>query len=339
VDPFPNALLWVPEIGLHSRQGQQALILTTALPTTPSALLARWTRLLEELLPQLDALAPEPLKTARLHNHDNQPDCEVWRRLVQAALAEIEGASLEKVVLSRRARFVGQRRFDVRRLVTALTYLFPSCQIVELRRGGVSFLAATPERLLQVRDKALKVDAIAGTVRREANAERDAALAMALRRSDKNRREHGLVVDAIRSILEPHCERLEIPEEPDILKLNNVQHLWSPVCAELREPTDAFRLAELLHPTPATNGQPRAAASAWLERQESIERGWYTGAAGYVERNLAGELWVLLRVARIAGETAELFAGAGIVAGSNPASEWKETEDKLSAMLTALQYA
>ncbi len=100
-----------------------------------------------------------------------------------------------------------------------------------------------------------------------------------------------------------------------------------------------FTLAELLHPTPATNGEPRREASAWLSHCDPFDRGWYTGAAGLVEPDLSGELWVLLRCADIHNQTADLFAGAGIVEGSDPALEWRETEHKLDAMLSALRFA
>jgi isochorismate synthase EntC len=123
------------------------------------------------------------------------------------------------------------------------------------------------------------------------------------------------------------------------MQLNNAQHLWSLVRAELDPGMDVFQLAELLHPTPATNGHPCESARAWLRRSEPIRRGWYTGAAGIIEPDLTGELWVLLRCAEIHESTADLYAGAGIVAGSDPDSEWQETEHKLAAMSTALQFA
>jgi menaquinone-specific isochorismate synthase len=107
----------------------------------------------------------------------------------------------------------------------------------------------------------------------------------------------------------------------------------------LRGDTDLFCLAEHLHPTPATNGQPRQQARDWLTRSEPIERGWYTGAAGILEPDLSGELWVLLRCAEVTGDSARLYAGAGIVAGSDPLAEWRETGHKLAAIATALQFA
>jgi menaquinone-specific isochorismate synthase len=148
-----------------------------------------------------------------------------------------------------------------------------------------------------------------------------------------------VVIDAIRAALADCCDGFDVPRAPRVMQLTNAQHLWSPITARPRPGVGLFELAERLHPTPATNGQPRAAAQDWLRRTEPFERGWYTGAAGLVRPDGTGELWVLLRCARVSDAQAELFAGAGIVAGSDPASEWDETEAKLAAMLSALQYA
>jgi menaquinone-specific isochorismate synthase len=127
------------------------------------------------------------------------------------------------------------------------------------------------------------------------------------------------------------------------MQLHNAQHLWSPVSGRLRDATDLFDLAERLHPTPATNGKPQLEARAWLHRMEPLERGWYTGVAGILEAganpHLDGELWVLLRCAQIQGDEAQLYAGAGIVLGSDPLAEWRETGHKLAAVATALQFA
>jgi menaquinone-specific isochorismate synthase len=123
------------------------------------------------------------------------------------------------------------------------------------------------------------------------------------------------------------------------MQLHNAQHLWSPMSGRLRPGRGLLDLAERLHPTPATNGEPREPARDWLRASEPSGRGWYTGAAGVLGPDLEGELWVLLRSAEVAGNTAWLHAGAGIVRGSDPLAEWRETGHKLSAMATALRFA
>ncbi len=336
---LPNALFWLPELGLCSHGGQAALVLTTALPARADGLLARWEARLDQLLPLLGLPALDPLTPAHLEPGDSEPDARTWCHLVAAALEEIDRARFQKVVVCRRLSLRGQRRFDLTRLNAALSYLFPSCQVVSIRRERANFVAATPERLFTQRHNRVEADAIAGTARRAEDADRDAEITRGLRTCEKNLREHRVVVEAVTDALSQCSHRLDPPDGPRILQLNNAQHLWSVLRGELHPDVDVFRLAELLHPTPATNGQPRQAARNWLRRTEPFERGWYTGAAGIVEPDLTGELWVLLRCAQISDRIAELYAGAGIVAGSDPMSEWHETEHKLAAMSTALQFA
>lgn len=336
---LPNALLWVPELALRCRGDEGVLVLTTRLPTAREALLARWNARLNQIVPVLGEPAPELLPAAPPKQRRQCPDLAHWRDLVEAALEQIARGRLDKVVLARRLRVAGRRPFGMQRLESALGHLFPSCQVISLRREGRSFVAATPERLFTQRGDWVEVDAIAGTAARSANSAQDVALGEALLASTKNLHEHALVVRAVREALAPCSRRLEVPEQPRVMRLNNAQHLWTPIQAELRPGMDLFHLAQLLHPTPATNGTPRQAAHAWLRREEPFARGWYTGVAGILEPDLTGELWVLLRCARIQGDRADLYAGAGLVAGSDPLSEWRETEDKLAAMLTALQFA
>jgi menaquinone-specific isochorismate synthase len=337
--PLPNAILWVPEIGLVSRDHEAALVFSTPMPAAPERVLAHWRSALRRLVPALYQPLSGPLTPARLHRQREEPDAAGWAGLVEEALAHIDAGPIEKVVLSRRVMVEGPRPFDIGRLLGALGCLFPSCQTLSVRRNGHSFVAATPERLLDLRAGRLEVDAIAGTAARAESVADDAALRVALLRSEKNLREHRVVIQAIRAALAGCCDGFQVPTAPRVMQLNNAQHLWSPITARPRPGVSLFELAERLHPTPATNGQPRAGAQAWLRRAEPLPRGWYTGAAGILQPDGTGELWVLLRCAQVSGARAELFAGAGIVAGSDPVSEWDETEAKLAAILSALQYA
>ncbi len=337
---LPNALFWIPELALSASRGQGAVVLTTTLPAAPAVVAARWQTWLDRILrghpPPYSVPAHEAKPLKRL---GDWPDVEAWDRLVAEALDQIGESRFDKVVLARRLRVESLQPFSSDRLIAALVELFPSCQLIEVHRDGASFVAATPERLLSRSGDWIEVDAIAGTVGRAASLDGDAALSQALLTSHKDRREHDLVIEAVRAALAGCCERIEVPDTPSVMRLRNAQHLWSTVRAKLCSDLDVFRLAELLHPTPATNGKPRDAASDWLRRAEIVDRGWYTGAAGVIEPHLSGELWVLLRCAQIRGATADLFAGAGIVAGSQPICEWQETEDKLAAMLMALRFA
>jgi salicylate biosynthesis isochorismate synthase len=336
---LPNALLWVPEVGLECRDHEAALVFSTPLPAHRDDVQERWTRTLRRLIPALFRRPEGPRPPAPVTADASIPDAAAWTRLVQATLARIDAGDMEKVVLSRRLDVAGQRAFDIPRLLGALECLFPSCQVLSLTRGGRTFCAATPERLLRLGRDGLEVDALAGTALRAAGSAEDAALRDALLNCAKNLREHRVVIDAIRAALADCCDDITAPPRPEVMQLNNAQHLWSAVSARPRADTSLFDLAARLHPTPATNGQPRAAARAWRERNEPFSRGWFTGAAGIWRRDGSGELWVLLRCALVQEARATLYAGAGIVAGSEPDAEWREIDAKLSAMLSALQYA
>ena len=335
----PPALCWVPEIGLQCLDGQCVLVLSTRLPASRDGTLARWLEQLARLVPALALPAPGPLTPACLRRGEELPERGDWDKLVGEALQAIDDGVLTKVVAARRLRLVSERRLDAGRLATALTYLFPSCQMLRWRFDDAAFVAATPERLLSLRGRRVEVDALAGTAGRAAPAARDAELAEALLASAKDRHEHDLVVRDIVDSLAPISASLQVPDQPGLLQLTNAQHLWTPVFATLREDDDVLGLAQRLHPTPAVNGVPRIAARTWLNDREPFARGWYTGAAGWVGPDLGGDLWVLLRCAELSGHRADLYAGAGLVAGSDAASEWQETEDKFAAMLTALQFA
>ncbi len=336
---LPNALLWMPELALVSRDGQAALVLTTRLPAQRRALKARWQEWIERVVPALSVTLPEPLTPAHLEPYGGSPGLGDWRALVESTLEQIRVGHLEKAVLSRRIGLRGRREFDLPRLQATLAWLFPACQVVRIARGNTSFVAATPERLLRVRNTRVEVDAIAGTTARSASAAHDTILTAQLLDSEKDRREHALVVEAVRTALADCRTDLRVPRTPEVMQLHNAQHLWSPISARTSAETDLLDLAERLHPTPATNGEPRRAARDWLRLSEPVGRGWYTGAAGVLEPDLSGELWVLLRCAEVEGNEARLYAGAGIVAGSDPLAEWRETGHKLSAMATALRFA
>ncbi len=333
------ALLWVPELALQCRDGQCGLILTTGLPADQGRVTRRWQALLQRLVPALAVPAPGPLTPARLHRGASLPDRAGWRQLVAEALEAIADGQFHKVVAVRRLRLTGERRLDPARLAAALGYLFPTCQVLRWQLDRSTCIAATPERLLSLRGRQVTVDALAGTAARAADPAQDAGLAADLLSSRKDRHEHALVVEELVRALSPLSATLQVPAQPQLLQLNNAQHLWSPIRATLAADEDMLGLAARLHPTPAVNGAPRAAARRWLRQREHFDRGWYTGAAGWIGPDLGGELWVLLRYARIEGNAADLYAGAGLVSGSDPDSEWRETEHKLGAMLTALQFA
>jgi len=222
-------------------------------------------------------------------------------------------------------------------MLNGLRQRFPDCYAFSFAQGrGPSFIGATPERLARVSKGRLETEALAGTIRRGASASEDAALAAALLRSEKDRREHGQVLDDIVARLAPLGVVPEVPGAPQIRRLANVQHLQTPVTAALPETVKLLDAIAALHPTPAVGGSPREAAVARIRELEGFPRGLYAGALGWLNARGGGEFFVGIRSALVEGARARVYAGAGIVEGSAPEKEFAETELKFRAMIDAL---
>jgi len=175
--------------------------------------------------------------------------------------------------------------------------------------------------------------ALAGSTRRSADPSVDDHLGQQLLLSEKDRVEHEIVARRIERALRPHSVWVEAEPEPSLVKVANIQHLATPIHAQLSAPRSAVELAGLLHPTPAVGGEPREAALATIRELEGLDRGWYAGPVGWMDAVEDGEFCVALRSALLRDRAAHLYAGGGIVAGSDPAAELAETEVKLGALL------
>ncbi|MBI0434471.1 isochorismate synthase [Roseomonas sp. KE0001] len=198
-------------------------------------------------------------------------------------------------------------------------------------------MGATPELLLRKRGGAILSHPLAGSARRHADAAADRAAGEALLRSEKDRREHRIVSDYILDTLSPWCRRLAAPDGITLSRTRTLWHLGTRIEGELRDQAVlSATLAAALHPTPAVCGQPRARAAALIREIEPEDRGFYAGAVGWCDASGDGDWFVTIRCAEIAGDTARLYAGAGIVPGSSPEGEADETAAKFGALLDAL---
>ncbi len=255
-----------------------------------------------------------------------------WRAAVTTILEEIAAGHLDKAVLAREVLVEADRPFAraelLRRLAArgAGAYLYAS--------GG--FIGASPELLVNRSGRLARSRPLAGTVPRGASPAEEAASLAWLRTSAKEALEHRLVVDAVTGALAKAADRVEVAAT-QIVRLPTVAHLGTEVSASLGDPPpSALDLVALLHPTPAVAGTPPQAALDLLARLEPSSRGLYAGPVGWVDGAGDGEWAVALRCAVLEGRRARLFAGAGIVAGSDPDAEWDETASKLRAMLDVL---
>jgi isochorismate synthase len=255
-----------------------------------------------------------------------------WRTQVTDITSAIAHGACSKVVAARTCHVALSGPVEIASLMTALDERHPDCVRALIHPPGAGTLvAATPERLVRRDGKSVYCDALAGTISNASYDAREKLLA-----STKDRREHAIVVDAIRTALEDVDAEIDAPSEPAVRALRHVLHLHTPFRATLREPRHVLELVARLHPTPAVGGTPTPAAIEWIKTHEPVARGWYASPVGWFDFDGNGELAVAIRSGVIAGNRAHLWAGAGIVAGSDPDRELAETEAKLRAMLGAL---
>ena len=261
----------------------------------------------------------------------------VYPVAVAQALKSIRQGDFEKIVLARGVELEADRDWQPLDALNRLRERFSSCFTFSYGGGaGRSFIGATPERLLQIRNGRLLTEAIAGSAPRGRNAGEDAGFASRLLDSEKDLWEHACVRDSILRRLEKIGIAGVAEPGPRILPLSNVQHLHTPIHAEVGDAVHLLEVLRELHPTPAVGGTPREAAISRIRELEQMDRGLYAGVVGWFNHLNEGEMVVGIRSALIDGHRAKLYAGAGIVEGSEPEKEMRETDLKLNALLDAL---
>ena len=307
-------------------------------------------------LPGRMASAPRSMSLPR-HRRTRPPSIEVLaldphRDAWSSSVARITGAvgrgRLDKVVLARRVDLRADRALDP---VSILRRLHGSDRgdpspgarltstVFAFARGGRTFLGSSPERLASVRGHELRTMALAGTSARGSDALQDAALGEALLASEKDREEHAVVVAMLRETLAPLVVDLALPRIPRIVRSARLQHLLTDVSGTLREEVGLLDVVQRLHPTPAVGGWPTDAALDLLDEESDLDRGWYAGPVGWVDRTGDGDMTVAIRSGVVDGCDVSLFAGCGIVADSEPDREWAESELKLRVLGDALGWS
>lgn len=263
-----------------------------------------------------------------------------YQKAVAQALGEIARGDYEKIVLARAQRLTTAEPFHPLGVLNHLRQRYAGCYAFSIGNGrGQSFIGASPERLVRVATGRMHTEALAGSAPRGLSASEDAAFARALVQSEKDLREHRIVIGSIARRVADLGISLEHAAQPRLLPLANVQHLHTPISANLPSGVHILDLVERLHPTPAVGGTPRGLAVAAIDRIEPFARGLYAGTSGWVDHRGGGEFFVGLRSALVEDCTATAYAGAGIVAGSDPEKEFAETELKFKALIEALTNA
>jgi menaquinone-specific isochorismate synthase len=252
------------------------------------------------------------------------------------AIKEISDTPLEKVVLARDLKATGEKEIDPREILRRLSAEYPSTWTYCVD----GLVGATPELLLRLSRGMVTSRVLAGTISKTGNDEKDLALAASLARSSKDLEEHEYAVRSVADALEPFCASTNVPESPFVLHLANVMHLATDVTGALIESkreVDAFSILEKLHPSAAVCGTPTEIAAEAIKRIEGMNRGRYAGPVGWIDSRGDGELGLALRCGQITGNEIRIFAGCGIVAGSNPEKELLESSAKMAPMQSALQ--
>jgi isochorismate synthase len=336
--PFGAASLSVPELLLletpDGRWLTGSLMADRETPADPDRLERLWT----DLVSDAAALARHdpPIGHPPLTIVGSHPDRVTWDRLVARFAGAVGRGRLDKVVLARRLDLTSPVELDAVSAVRGLTAGSPTSTTYAFARSGAVFLGATPERLISTQGKDFETVAMAGSIRHVDDAAEEAALAAELLASDKDREEHEIVVEMLRTMLSPVASEIHVAISPVVATFGTVQHLVTTVTGRLRDRAGILSLAGLLHPTPAVGGEPRALALELIAEHEGFERGWYAGPLGWVGADGDGEFVVALRCAVVSGRNAALFAGCGIVADSDPAREWEESKNKMQVMASAL---
>ena len=284
--------------------------------------------------PQLISLEKRPAPLSMTWSGENG---KAWRDHVAKIVDLIQEGEAEKVVLARSLDGSSEKKIENRRLLQLLGESYPTTWLFSLQ----GLVGATPELLVRLAKSFVTSRVLAGTIKRSGDDERDLALAASLARSSKDLEEHEYAVRSVADAITPLCASTNIPESPFVLHLSNVMHLATDVTGVVSDsvnPPNIFDFLERLHPSAAVCGTPRDIAARSIRSVEEISRGRYAGPIGWVDIRSDGEFGIALRCGQIdeSGKKIRIYAGCGIVAGSDPVAEYEESEAKLSAMQNAL---
>jgi len=325
---FPERFFFIPRAEIIHAGGRTLLAVN----------LAGGDEALDELEDWVAALGecPPPHQPAILTRWDI-PNFTQWSLAVAAALEGFSSGPLRKVVLARRSTLDLVEKVSPHLLLAVLMGAAPACFHFSFQpsaRAG-AFLGASPELLYRRIGARLESEAVAGTRPRSLDAAEDERLESQLLKFSKEQLEHRLVVEALEQTFRSLCVDYACDEKPGVLKLSRVQHLRTAVSGTLRGAVDDAAILQAFHPTPATCGAPVADALRFISDHEKFDRGWYAGPFGCVSKD-STEFAVAIRSMLAKGSQVEVFAGAGIVEGSDPEREWFELEDKISGVLNVL---
>jgi len=284
--------------------------------------------------PELMEVA-DKTKNAEFTFSEGTLSSDEWKKRVAEAISRVVSSAVDKVVLARDVIATSTADIDVRPILRKLSHEYPSTWTFSVD----GLVGATPELLLRLSRGMVTSRVLAGTIPKTGDDEKDLALAASLARSSKDLEEHEYAVRSVAEALDPFCSSTNVPESPFVLHLANVMHLATDVTGalvETKQHVDAFSLLKNLHPSAAVCGTPRNIAFDIIDEIEGLNRGRYAGPVGWIDSSGDGELGIALRCGQIKNRTIQIYAGCGIVAGSNPDKELEESNAKMIPMRSAL---
>jgi isochorismate synthase len=333
---FAPARLALPELCLRRDGERVTLTLSAAVQPDddPEQTVERLAKRLEDVEPaRMPLLDPDPVEQAKVVS---AAPPEHFEEAIRRATERIAAGDLDKVVLAREVRVHAPGPIDAAAVYGALRDAFPSCYCYLAAAPDATFLGASPELLVRRDGQRAQTVALAGTLRRSADPAVDRHLAEQLLGGERYREEQAIVTRRIERELDPVSVWVAAADEPVVVKVQNVQHLGTPIRAQLAEPLACVELAGRLHPTPAVGGEPAERALPLIPALEGLDRGWYAAPVGWTDLAEDGEFCVALRCALIRDRVAHLYAGEGIVRDSVPEEELAANEAKLQALLPLL---
>jgi menaquinone-specific isochorismate synthase len=319
-DPSEISVLVIPEIIIGQKNGKSWI-----------------TWIGDSKQPNLEKINTAPI-SGEITWQDGSISEQDWQDQVKNAINAIKSNKLEKVVLARDVTAISKTEIDVRSLLQRLEIEYPSTWIFLVD----GLIGATPELLVRLSKSLVTSRVLAGTIRKTGNEDRDLTLAASLAKSSKDLEEHEYAVRSVADALAPFCSSTNVPEAPFVLHLSNVMHLATDVTGVLNDSakqSDVFTLIEQLHPSAAVCGTPAIEANKLIIELEQMNRQRYAGPVGWIDANNDGEIAIALRCGQLSNDrnSIRIFAGCGIVAGSDPANEFAESQAKLMPMRTALE--
>ncbi|MFJ7953095.1 isochorismate synthase MenF [Lysinibacillus sp. NPDC096418] len=265
-----------------------------------------------------------------------EPYKEQYLASINQVTSLIKEKEADKVVIARSLALQFKEQVGSQQVLSQVINEQPESYLFGLERNNLLFFGASPERLVKVEKGRAFSSCVAGSIKRGKTAEEDMVLGQSLLNDRKNGGEHQYVVDMIAETFRKNCTDMKIPTGPRLLKIRDIQHLYTPVEGQLNADATILQLTKHLHPTPALGGVPRQEAMAAIRKYEPMNRGLYAAPIGWLDAEGNGEFVVAIRSASLVDDKAYLYAGGGIVADSEPQSEYEETLVKFRPMLRAL---